>query len=80
MGVRAGLDTGAGGKILYLRRGSNPDPVCSQTLYCVRFQVFTAVTMKFRVFWDYDGGSTHLRNVGLHLLDYTAVHPRRLET
>jgi hypothetical protein len=24
-----------------------------------------------------DGGSTHLWNVGQHLLDYTAVHPRR---
>jgi hypothetical protein len=27
-----------------------------------------------------DGGSTHLWNVGQHLLDYTAVHPRRLKT
>jgi hypothetical protein len=25
-----------------------------------------------------DGGSTHLCNVGQHLLDYTAVYPRRL--
>jgi hypothetical protein len=25
-----------------------------------------------------DGGSTHLRNVGLLQQDYTALHPRRL--
>jgi len=59
----------------------------------VRFQVLTARTMKFRVFWDVlpcsqiyvdrrfrgdDGGSTHLWNVGQHIFDYTAVHPTRL--
>jgi hypothetical protein len=33
VGLTAGLDTEARGKILYLYRGSNPDrPVCSQTL------------------------------------------------
>jgi hypothetical protein len=70
----------------------------------VRFQLLTAASMKFRVFWDVapcsqvdvdrrfrgayylhhgddrhdDGGSTHPWNVGQHLLDYKAVHPRRL--
>jgi hypothetical protein len=31
MGLRAGLDTEARGKILCLCRGSSPGPVCSQT-------------------------------------------------
>jgi hypothetical protein len=38
MGLRAGMDTEAGGKILYLRQASNPGrPVCSQTLYWLSY-------------------------------------------
>jgi hypothetical protein len=46
----------------------------------IRFQVFTAASMKVAVFWDDrpdDGGSNHLWNVGKLLPDYTAQHPRR---
>jgi hypothetical protein len=62
------------------------DNMCTVGKY-VRFQVLTATSMKFRVFWDIlpcshqgpdDGGSTHLWNVGRHRFDYTAVYPRRL--
>jgi hypothetical protein len=44
----------------------------------VRFEVFTAMTMKDAVFWDVapDGGDTVLRNVGEQNI-YTAPHPRR---
>jgi hypothetical protein len=35
VGLRAGLDTQAAGEIVCLCRGSNPSPVCSQTLYCM---------------------------------------------
>jgi hypothetical protein len=38
MGLRAGLDTEARGKILCLCQGSNPSrPVCSQTLYWLSY-------------------------------------------
>jgi len=37
--------------------------------------MFTDVSLTHR---SDDGGSTHLWNVGQHLLDYTVVHPRRL--
>jgi hypothetical protein len=56
----------------------------------VRFEVFTAVTMKNAVFWNVapcrscelnfypeDGGDTFLRNVGSIHKIYTAPHPRR---
>jgi hypothetical protein len=57
--------------------------------YHVRFQVLTATSMKFRVFWDVapciqvddrpdDGGSMHLCNVSEDQLEYIALHPRRL--
>jgi hypothetical protein len=36
VGLRAGLDTEARGRMLYLCQESNPGrPVCSQTLYCL---------------------------------------------
>jgi hypothetical protein len=38
LGPRAGLDAGAGRKILYFCRGSNPDcPARSQILYCLSY-------------------------------------------
>jgi hypothetical protein len=56
----------------------------------VRFQVLTAASMKFRVFWDilpcsqiHVGrrfvGACCLRNVGRHRFDYIAIYPRRLK-
>jgi hypothetical protein len=55
---------------------------------CVRFQVLTAASMTFRVFWDvalcsayclHHGSRTQFWNVGL-LWDYTAQYPRRLSS
>jgi hypothetical protein len=57
--------------------------------YNVRFEVFTAVTMKNAVFWDValcrslvnqsfypeDAGDTFLRNISSHKI-YTVPHPR----
>jgi hypothetical protein len=37
VGLRGGLDTEARGKILCLWRGSNPCPVCSQTMYWLSY-------------------------------------------
>jgi hypothetical protein len=48
-------------------------------VFHVRFEVFTAVTMKKAVFWDVAPcrSGTFLRNVGYHHF-YTVPHPRRL--
>jgi hypothetical protein len=49
-------------------------------LDCVRFEVFTMVTMKNAIFWDVgpleDGSDTFLRNVGSHKI-YKMPHPRK---
>jgi hypothetical protein len=48
---------------------------CSFHRWCMRVERHGG--MMFRIsFWDDDGGSTHLWNVGRELF-YTAVHPRR---
>jgi hypothetical protein len=47
---------------------------CSHVEVDRRFRGGTASIM------EDDGGSTHLRNVGLLQRDYTALHPRRLYT
>jgi hypothetical protein len=65
----------------------------SDTDGCVRFQVLTAASTKFKVIWDvapcshvvvdrrfrsHDGGSTYLCNVGQLQRDSTALYPTRL--
>jgi hypothetical protein len=59
----------------------------------MRFQVFTAASVKMTALWDIascslvvvdrrfdDGGSAHLRNVRILQRDYAALYPRRLSS
>jgi hypothetical protein len=50
----------------------------TSNLVCVRFQVITAASMKFRVFWDIGILPCSQIDVGRHGSDYTAVYPRTL--
>jgi hypothetical protein len=52
VGLRTGLNTEARGKILCLCWKVRAVPIVTQIFKYVRFQVLTASSMKFRVFWQ----------------------------
>jgi hypothetical protein len=70
-------------KIFLSSRSSCIRSMCKMILFCMRFEVLTAVKISVLVFWVVTlkmGNSMFLRNVGIYLQVHMALQPRTTST